>query len=1485
VWIKNGNGAFESTVRPLQGCVDPIGIYPESKNLDAFLYEKPKDKKGTDNDNKKGDVESVLDKRTSVKLESELSQISDEIFTAYKIEVKPYSVLNLNLCFSPSSSRSSSPSNMINSRNKQSSQKFSLFFLLSANQSQSSDLKLVSTVKAVVIPSILSILPRSLSFGTRVISSAHKGLHRLNISLINADYDDTSARGNYSNVNSDGENDRNSGINWKIDTEDLRTSDVFSISPTEGQIPQNDQINLEVVFTPKESKEYNAVVPVILNGQKNEFYNIELSGQGFYPLILFEPKEVFFPPVPLGFEIKQTIYIRIVGIDNLDIQYQLPVESNLFPFKVDFPDGISLSLNKQVIPCTIVFSSKKAISFTTHISFFDNNGASYPLLIHGVADNCILTNASYYLNTSKNFSVVLDKFDGIPYLKEIFSHSSKLDLSSSNPSNFDSLSISQTSFPISSEIYPPPSSSTISSVLLRFLNLFILRTPLSVWPKGAIESYGIPVFEALEDMLLKSQSSGKNKTKSKDPKSGKLIPGRFIVDKIQAASNSTIISNTEDCELFVVISNKYTFVDPANPKLTFSNNSNSLFELPFSVVSIFGIDSLFYQQIKTGRKSGGDSTPRLELNQEMDCLNVKAVVYNERVLLLLSHYESLISYVKQYNGMISFIRSEYLLDYQDFLVVVTAKIFFTPYIYPKPDFNKLLYGFKTNQNLKDAFKIVSSSSWTFLAFQLIKLFVFSKITISKIQSLPNFQSLFEELKNPSSENKKQISKQTNLNLGKSNEIAHTSNEPINADDLFSSKVSTNSYISQSNIFSSAEVLLLRWISYTILKSPGKKLTKPIINFSSDLSDGTVILRLIRAHVQFMRVSIVENPSTTMEKLVNASTILKVLKVLGMDIIVSESDIVHPDPRSMCLFIYQLFSFLPYCFPHPEIVEISASAGLSGTRTITVKNPLKSKCISYSGKYEGSFEFYFPTSNNLTVEPGGDSEFVIGVKPKFSKPITGTLILTPKNSTGVQLPPLIFNLRTIINGMHSSGGVSVQSQLYSLAYADIKIQNPFEEEATFFIRIKYEKEKNEVMNYLPFILNTLSVHLGPKGVSSLQLKYMPIMLGTQKCSLVFSNENLGEFTQDVEGISVPSTSSSDNFLLVSVSGSSKTQDLNISLRNSMLDLIRVDNSNVEKSLIQALINSRSDKVVYKIEFTSPHFSGPKEITLPGSVLTNVGDSKTSTNSLESTVRISPNKKLNTFRIPISFNPKSPGEYSSKLLLISPFDVRVYEINGIGLYPDIHVDVEMTAHSRQTVSQEIPIQNNSHTECYFISSINPTNTAAGKSSVDCVFRGIKEFKVKPKETYYYSIQYSPTRAAHATAELLIQNVTLQTSISTLVSTQASTSGPSSSSTAEFVSSSWERMVAALGGEGLPPPPEKPDILVDCIANISEKKTVKVPPITPKTNTTYKVICDLTSCIGSSKHVVEYEKDILISDNYELTINSIHAGTEKGFYLFIL
>ena len=93
---------------------------------------------------------------------------------------------------------------------------------------------------------------------------------------------------------------------------------------------QNARCLVKVKFSPKDSRIYEAKVPLYLGGNTAQpYYMVDVRGEGQYPRLKFDTKECIMPPVPLGFTSKAQFYVISQGYDNLQLKvgYTQPVPS------------------------------------------------------------------------------------------------------------------------------------------------------------------------------------------------------------------------------------------------------------------------------------------------------------------------------------------------------------------------------------------------------------------------------------------------------------------------------------------------------------------------------------------------------------------------------------------------------------------------------------------------------------------------------------------------------------------------------------------------------------------------------------------------------------------------------------------------------------------------------------------------------------------------------------------------------------------------------------------------------------------------------------------------------------------------------------------------------------------------------------------------------------------------------------------------------
>ena len=208
---------------------------------------------------------------------------------------------------------------------------------------------------------------------------------------------------------------------WKfIIPEEVANEEVFDIQITSGEISPNQEsfIDIPIDFCPKTEKEYKSQVTLRVEDEQGMTINktIQLIGEGVFPRIYFDQRELILPIVPLGWESSIKFKIKNEGYENEEIngEFESYPQGNL-PLKLIWSDNNhDIGLMKKEINCEIRFISQKPLSFTTKLIFFDREGQQFPIQVAGTTDNCIFTNYSFFQITDKNsYEFVMEKDNSI----------------------------------------------------------------------------------------------------------------------------------------------------------------------------------------------------------------------------------------------------------------------------------------------------------------------------------------------------------------------------------------------------------------------------------------------------------------------------------------------------------------------------------------------------------------------------------------------------------------------------------------------------------------------------------------------------------------------------------------------------------------------------------------------------------------------------------------------------------------------------------------------------------------------------------------------------------------------------------------------------------------------------------------------------------------------------------------------------------------
>ena len=210
---------------------------------------------------------------------------------------------------------------------------------------------------------------------------------------------------------------QNKSLKWSfILPEEMVNEGVFDIINKKGEIPANQDIfvSIEITFMPKVQKEYKGQVTLRVVDSDGIITNkvIRLEGEGQFPRLYFDKRELILPIVPLGFESSIKFKIKNEGYENEEINAEFEsYPQGVLPLKLIWTDNShNIGLMKNELKCEVKFMSLKPITFTTKLIFYDKEGKQYPIQVAGTTDNCLFTNYSFFQRTERNsYEFIVDK--------------------------------------------------------------------------------------------------------------------------------------------------------------------------------------------------------------------------------------------------------------------------------------------------------------------------------------------------------------------------------------------------------------------------------------------------------------------------------------------------------------------------------------------------------------------------------------------------------------------------------------------------------------------------------------------------------------------------------------------------------------------------------------------------------------------------------------------------------------------------------------------------------------------------------------------------------------------------------------------------------------------------------------------------------------------------------------------------------------------
>jgi hypothetical protein len=327
----------------------------------------------------------------------------------------------------------------------------------------------------------------------------------------------------------------------------------------------------------------------------------------------------------------------------------------------------------------------------------------------------------------------------------------------------------------------------------------------------------------------------------------------------------------------------------------------------------------------------------------------------QRIHGQVQQYEQLLNFLKQHGALLSPVRPEHFLSYEQYLRL-------------QQNSNATI----SRRQVEKVFFPKSVEAWLTAILQTIKIFLLNRITLKAFKALPG---MTEEIDQP-------IASAVDDPTA-SAELTATETKKVTASVELVAALDPKG-LGDSNVYGPAESILLRWLNFHFWRASRERYPeRQVTNFDSDLSDSVVLSVVIQSHVpNCQAVQQMRYPCTALEHYEeNAGLIIAALSEIGLAFPIQVSDIASAQSKDMLLFVMYLFQNLPHYVPKTTIV-FSTMLGVSMTKNIELTNPSK-KAITYNVQLQGSSDFSIK-DDQIRIEPKQTVSFPVEFHSRFSR---------------------------------------------------------------------------------------------------------------------------------------------------------------------------------------------------------------------------------------------------------------------------------------------------------------------------------------------------------------------------------------------------------------------------------------------------------------------------------------------------------------------
>jgi len=647
---------------------------------------------------------------------------------------------------------------------------------------------------------------------------------------------------------------------------------------------------------------------------------------------------------------------------------------------------------------------------------------------------------------------------------------------------------------------------------------------------------------------------------------------------------------------------------------------------------------------------------------------------NKRALQVREQYCKLIRFLQECGACLNTVFPEYLLDLNLYKRYISLDQSRAKVLDPK---------WEKSKSLAIQWRYYHKMSWILLVYQILKIFYLSRVTHKKFLQV----------------------------------IKHL---PPEIQQKYNS-----SRIPPSNVYSNAEILLLRWVNACFeFVNPG--IQRTAITFSKDFSDSSFLTSLILSYFPKEERNVLKRKTTSVDpKQINYNNILSILKEYGIYTHIKNFQITPTSPanaREMVLFLTMLFQNLQHFYPK-DTIQFSCILGDSVIKAITLYNPTN-KILEYAIKYEGNDCFIHPPGVlDAKIEPGKEFEYQITFKSKLSTKVDGRVyFINRKPGWSSQAAPIVYNLTSNITGRRSIDYKIISTNLYSQFAYKLQVKLPFpKEKGEFEVRIEQKKKVVQVKKkrgggtvmrqssellYKVFFLRgedegkSTVKFTNQEGTAEVTIFFLPVELETYECNVIFTKESVGEFQYTIEGrVEKPVAKRQETIEETCNVDEAKEFYLELNVENNYLknavDQLRpmegamIGGKPVNAKLLQQKLVPSLDKMTFSVETNKPFFVVPSTI-FPGSIPEPPPELRNKT----SMVMI--NNKKNVMWLKVKFSSKVCMVYEGDIILTNldkPNDIRIYKLYVDVKPKEIRATLEFFCPVKETIIQKIPIDNKS------------------------------------------------------------------------------------------------------------------------------------------------------------------------------------------------